>query len=122
MKALTLRPTWAWLVANGHKDIENRSWRTRMRGRIWIHAGTKGVTKAEYEDFLACCRQHRIRSCPDRDSFRTGGIVGSVEVIDCVTKSRSFWFEGPIGWVLANPRRTRFKPCKGKLGLFNPDI
>ena len=38
MKALTLRPQWAWFVVNGHKDIENRSWPTRLRGRIWVHA------------------------------------------------------------------------------------
>ena len=51
MKALTLRPHWAWLVVNGYKDIENRSWRTRLRGRVWIHASSSPVTKAEYERF-----------------------------------------------------------------------
>ena len=30
MKALTLRPHWAWLAVNGYKDIENRSWPTRL--------------------------------------------------------------------------------------------
>jgi len=33
VKALTLRPHWAWFVVNGCKDIENRSWPTRLRGR-----------------------------------------------------------------------------------------
>jgi hypothetical protein len=37
MKALALRPHWAWFAVNGYKDIENRSWATRLRGRIWIH-------------------------------------------------------------------------------------
>jgi len=40
MKALTLRPHWAWFVVNGCKDIKNRSWRTRLRGRIWIQASS----------------------------------------------------------------------------------
>jgi hypothetical protein len=51
MKALTFRPHWAWFVANGYKDVENRSWPTRVRGRVWIHASSKGVTSAEYERF-----------------------------------------------------------------------
>jgi hypothetical protein len=33
LRALSLRQPWAWLVANGYKDIENRSWRTNHRGR-----------------------------------------------------------------------------------------
>ena len=44
MKALALRPHWAWLVVNGYKDIENRSWPTRLPGRIWVHASSSLVT------------------------------------------------------------------------------
>ena len=113
MKALTLRPHWAWLVVNGHKDIENRSWPTRLRGRIWIHASSKRVTKVEYAHFLAICRERRIKRFPQRQDFKTGGIVGSVEIVDCVTASRSCWFSGEYGFVLKNARKTPFKPMKG---------
>ncbi|MCP4687042.1 MAG: ASCH domain-containing protein, partial [Desulfobacterales bacterium] len=41
MKALSIRQPWAWLIANGYKDIENRSWRTSFRGEFLIHAGKK---------------------------------------------------------------------------------
>ena len=119
MKALTLRPQWAWFVVNGYKDIENRSWQTRLRGRIWIHASSSRVTRTEYEHFFAICRKRRIKQFPDSDGFQIGGIVGSVEIVDCVDRSRSFWFSGPYGFVLKNARKTRFKPMKGKLGLFN---
>ena len=119
MKALTLRPHWAWLVANGFKDIENRSWRTRLRGRIWIHASSSRVTKAEYEHFLTICRERRIKRFPQREDFKIGGIVGSVDIVDCVASSRSYWFGGEYGFVLKNARRTRFRPMKGKLGFFN---
>ena len=118
MKALTLRPHWAWLVVNGHKDIENRSWQTRRRGRIWIHASSSKVTKAEYEEFVNICRKRRIKEFPERDGFQIGGIVGCVEIVDCVDRSRSFWFCGPYGFVLKSARKTRFKPMKGKLGFF----
>lgn len=39
MKALTIRQPWAQLIAIGAKQIETRSWPTKHRGRIAIHAG-----------------------------------------------------------------------------------
>jgi hypothetical protein len=122
MKALTLRPHWAWFVVNGYKDIENRSWPTRLRGRIWVHASSSPLTKAEYERFESICRRRRIKNYPERDGFEIGGIVGSVEIEDCVDRSRSFWFSGPYGFVLKNARKTRFKAMKGKLGFFETGL
>jgi hypothetical protein len=43
-----------------------------------------------------------------------------VQLKDCVTRSRSKWFEGPIGWALSQPKRLPFIPLKGQLGLFDP--
>ena len=119
MKALTLRPTWAWFVVNGYKDIENRSWPTRLRGRIWIHASSSRVTRAEYEGFLSTCREQGIIDFPSREEFQTGGIVGSVEIVECVNSSSSLWFVGPYGFVLKNAQNTLFKPMKGRLGFFD---
>lgn len=118
MKALTLRPHWAWFVVNGYKDIENRSWPTRMRGRIWIHASSSRVTRNEYDRFLTICRERRIKGFPAREDFQIGGIVGSAEVMDCVAKSRSYWFSGDYGFALRNARKTKFKPMNGRLGFF----
>lgn len=39
MKALTLHQPWASLVAVGAKTIETRSWPTKHRGPLAIHAG-----------------------------------------------------------------------------------
>ena len=41
MKALTIRQPWASLIALGVKTIETRSWPTRYRGPIAIHAGLR---------------------------------------------------------------------------------
>ena len=41
MKALSIRQPWAWLIVNGYKDIENRTWSTDFRGRVYVHAGRK---------------------------------------------------------------------------------
>ena len=38
MKALSIRQPWAWLILHGGKDIENRTWATKLRGRVLIHA------------------------------------------------------------------------------------
>jgi len=52
----------------------------------------------------------------------TGGIVGVVDVIDCVESHKSKWFEkGKFGWVLASPRRLKFRRCKGALNVFRPE-
>ena len=44
MKALTLTQPWASLVACGAKQIETRSWSTKYRGPLAIHAA-KGFPK-----------------------------------------------------------------------------
>jgi hypothetical protein len=53
-------------------------------------------------------------------SLMLGGIVGMVLLEDCVYKSRSRWFEGPVGWLLSKPKRLPFVPLKGQLNLFDP--
>ena len=44
MKVLTLHQPWASLVALGVKTIETRSWSTKYRGPLAIHAGAKAVS------------------------------------------------------------------------------
>lgn len=39
MRALTIRQPWATLIATGAKTIETRSWSTKYRGPLAIHAG-----------------------------------------------------------------------------------
>ena len=38
MKALSLTPWWAAIVAAGLKPVENRKWPTSFRGEFLIHA------------------------------------------------------------------------------------
>jgi uncharacterized protein (DUF433 family) len=54
------------------------------------------------------------------DEFEAGGIVGMATLKDCVAKSPSKWFEGPVGWQLEKPRRLKFIKLKGRLGIFDP--
>ncbi len=48
-----------------------------------------------------------------------GGIIGLVEIVDCVQEHPSPWFEGPYGFVLRNPRPLPFTPCPGHLGFYD---
>ena len=55
---------------------------------------------------------------PALKSLDRGGIIGRVEIVDCVERSDSPWFCGKFGFVLANPKPFPFVPCKGQLGFF----
>lgn len=120
--AISIRQPWAWLILNAGKDIENRDWPTNFRGRVLIHA-SKNCSRAEYDgavDFLiARDLERRGGGLPWIDQFDRGGIVGSVEIVDCVTASDSPWFVGEFGFVLRNPQPLPFAPAKGRLGFFN---
>ncbi|MGH8100850.1 MAG: ASCH domain-containing protein [Chthoniobacterales bacterium] len=118
LPALSLRQPWAWLVVNGYKDIENRSWRTVYRGPLLIHASS---TKADFtwETVEGIKRHDRIILPEELD---IGGIVGIVDVIDCVQEHKSRWFSGEYGWVLANPRRLPYRECKGFVKFFIPSF
>lgn len=117
--ALSIRQPWAWLILHAGKDIENRNWRTLFRGRVLIHA-SQGMTRDEW--WYACDFTFKAIEgagpIPRREDLDRGGIVGSVEIVDCVTKSDSPWFVGQYGFVLRNPKVLPFVPCKGRLGFF----
>lgn len=123
MKALSIKQPWAWLIANGHKNIENRDWPTNFRGRFLIHA-SKTMTKADYH---ACVLF--LMGLPNRNWFlpsffelkpQCGGIVGEARLVACVTDTSSPWFTGPFGFVIEEAVTFPFQPCKGMLGFFTP--
>ncbi len=50
MKVITIKQPWATLIAEGYKEYEFRTWNTKYRGEILIHAG-KGIDKEAMERF-----------------------------------------------------------------------
>lgn len=121
MTALSIRQPWAWLIVNGRKDVENRTWSTRFRGHVLIHAGVT-MTRDDYTTCEAFVSQARFNYIllPDFDAMKAqcGGIVGEAEIIDCVTESKSPWFCGEFGFVMRNQKVLPFRKCKGALGFF----
>ena len=117
MKALSIRQPWAWLIIHGGKDIENRSWHTKFRGRFLVHA-SGGMTRGEYADACSFCRARGLPAPPAFTELNRGGIIGSVELVDSVETSTSPWYMGDKGFVLRDPVALPFQPYKGRLQFF----
>ena len=121
VRVLSIQQPWAWAIVEGHKRVENRTWTTKHRGEVLIHAG---VNVRGPEDFESLRREHHLRA-PSRSEIDRGCIVGVAELIDVVTRKEAKrfgrWFEGPYGLVLRNVAALR-KPVKVKsqLGLYRP--
>lgn len=141
MKTITIKQPWANLIVEGIKDVENRTWPTKFRGRVLIHAGmTKTIGPMV-----------RYLNQEQQKVFRTkigyygldfleplGAIIGSVEIVDCIDPidCKSVWGDkaeliidknGMIqqgkrvyNWVLANPIKFPEPiPAKGKLSFWD---
>lgn len=116
MKCLSIRQPWAWLIVNGYKDVENRSWRTQYRGEFLVHAA-KGMTRPEYAAASQLALSQGI-TLPAFEDLERGGVVGIATLTACVSVSPSPWFFGKYGFVLTGASPLPFKPCPGRLGFF----
>ena len=126
MKVLTIKEPWASLIINGYKKYEFRSWKTKYRGKILIHAGMS-LEKDAAKRF----KEYNLE-------YHKGAIIGEATIIDCIlvdTKlneelrkinplvyARSNHVE-TYAWKLENIKKYD-KPIyiKGKLGLWNYEV
>jgi len=72
MKVITIKQPWATLIAEGYKEYEFRTWKTKYRGDILIHAG-KGIDKKAMERFKYLDLE-----------YPTGKIIAKASITDCV--------------------------------------
>jgi hypothetical protein len=105
----------ARLVLNGYKGAENRSWKTRHRGPLLIHASRSRpdctADEIERTDGVTLPRE-----------FEAGGIVGVVDVVDCVKRHPSkSKFRGSWAGRLAIRDAFHFA-CKGFAGVFKSEL
>jgi len=117
MKALSIRQPWAWLIAHGHKDIENRKWKTKFRGTFAIHTG-KAVDMCAIDSPPDAIYSRGLGLEFELANMPVGGIVGVAQITTCVGHSDSEWFDGPWGFEIVNARPIEFIPCPGRLGFF----
>ena len=127
MKVLTIKQPWATLIMQGDKRFEFRSWETKYRGDLLIHAG-KGIDKEAMK---------RLAKYIPKD-MPSGKILGKVTLVDCIKCDDDFkgkclkenkdvyaiiTFIEKFAWQLENAE-VFDEPieAKGKLSLWEYDI
>lgn len=137
MKAITIKQPWATLIALGLKEFETRSWATKHRGSIAIHAG-KSIDKEAYEDFsndLKAVGIENIKQLPIGSVIATASLVECHKVIKEYPKQNTaevaefyidgkeynygFYEPGRYAWQLSNVKAIEPVPAKGQLSLWN---
>lgn len=129
MKVITVKQPWATLIADGYKEYEFRTWKTKYRGDILIHAG-KGIDKKAMERFKYLNLE-----------YPTSQIIAKATIADCVkvddklrsilTKKDPIVYKGIInktsndwngyGFKLENVEKIKPIEVKGKLSLWDYD-
>ena len=134
MKTLSIRQPWASLIIKGFKDVENRSWRTSIRGEIAVHASAS-KTEDNWDDAIITASMIQtitfseaekwlIETIGEFDKLPRGAILGTVEIADCKRERMSPWhFDENWGFYLQNPKELKKPiPAKGKLGFWDFDL
>ena len=148
MKAISIKQPWAYLIASGIKDVENRTWKCPQKyigERVLIHASAKqcevkGLLSVPQQEYLIAKIPNKM---PLQKNIVNGAIIGSVEIVDCVINHPSIWAEKSIdckdgcpdvencpagkcphliyNWILANPIifDAPILNIKGKLGFWD---
>lgn len=128
MKVLTIKEPFASLIKDKKKFIETRSWKTKYRGELYIHAGLSTYKKDDGEKlYLELVKETKINP---------GKIICKCNLEDCIYMNEEFIADlkqnnyqeyvlgdykvGRYAWVL-----TDIKPlenpieAKGKLNIWN---
>lgn len=126
IKALSFKQPFAWLIANGYLQVDDRSWGTSYRGPILIHA-SKGL----YDAYYQYIKSHTDVPIPDKDKLEYGGVVGMATLVLCCkpealpanirTEQRAQFAgvqHGYYGFLFEQARPFPRMPCSGKLGIF----
>lgn len=124
MKVLTIREPFATLIKDKVKYIETRSWNTKYRGELYIHAAiSKDKIREELKPLI-------------KSKLMYGYIICKVNLVDVVCMNQEFidkekkknynnyisgrYEVGRYAWILDNVEvlNSQIK-AKGQLGLWN---
>ncbi|MMZ58417.1 hypothetical protein D1872_203980 [compost metagenome] len=93
MKAITIIQPFATLIAIGEKEFETRSWTTKYRGPLAIHAGKKVYKELCYQEpFKSVLAKHGYTA----DNLPTGAIVAKAYLQNCYKVARPTNGNGPV--------------------------
>lgn len=90
MKAITIHQPWATLIATGAKIFETRSWPTKYRGPIAIHASKKdplptirSLPVKVQRSIFDCYYEKFNISAATLERMVTGHIIATAELVEC---------------------------------------
>lgn len=127
MKVITIKQPFASLIAEGLKEYEFRTWRTKYRGELLIHAG-KSIDKKAMKKF----EKYNL-------TYPLGSIIAKVNLTDCIKiddkerknlKEKNPLVYGSIikhtewegyGFKLENVQKIKPIEINGKLSLWDYD-
>ena len=92
IKALSLHQPWASLVQLGIKTIETRSWSTKCRGPLAIHATKRNAKFVDMKRLVgdqlpawdAWYNAGLVSDDGETDRMPYGAVVATCELVDCV--------------------------------------
>lgn len=135
MKAITIRQPYAQLIVRGLKRYETRSFATKFRGALAIHAG-----KTPVEDTLRTMDEDTVQrlrfELGELEDLPVGAVIGAVFIEDCIPVDAAFrakiteeeravgdYSDGRYAWLLADTplELSRPIPCAGAQGFWNFD-
>ena len=139
MKALSVKQPFAHFIERGMKTIETRTWATKYRGDILIHASKKPhqgdciVNMQELTKLLIYPNWPIDTDCfsaiqimKDDSNYFTGHSICIATLVDCrpMTEADEVaaccrLYPGAWAWELTNIRDVAKIDMKGSLGLFN---
>ena len=128
MKVISLLEPWGSLIKEKVKYIETRSWQTKYRGELYIHASKRKLTKNNWNAY-----KEQLSLLKNTD-FKYGYIIAKCTLVDCrvmtdelineVKKNHNEYISGnyEVGryaWILKNIEALK-KPIatKGQLGIW----
>ena len=133
VKVLSVKNPFAYLILQGGKDVENRTWTTDYRGRLYIHVSGDTLpfltdepnltddyarklevfldTLAEYyskcdieKGTTAESFMNAVIDNPELWLLKSQSIIGYVDLVDIIQNSSSPWsIDGQYHWILKNP-------------------
>ena len=133
MKAITVWQPYAGALAAGIKEYETRSWATKYRGPIAIHAAARDVFDTLEQIAIPTALKIKEALRCEWAEMPRGAIIATGELVDCIEITPSFsaslsqderdlghFAPGRYAWKLANVHLLPDPvPAKGKQGLWN---
>jgi hypothetical protein len=122
-----VKQPWAALLVAGVKSVEVRTWPTRKRGTILIHADSIADDRPEGWALITTAELKALAAL-------RGGIIGAAELTACVRyrtagafaaavelhRNDPEWFRegGLYGFVFQKPRPIEYHACPGRTLFF----